>query len=548
MSYISLYRKYRPHRFSDVVGQDIIVKILKNSIVNNNISHAYIFSGPRGTGKTSIAKIFSKVVNCLNPIDGDLCDQCESCLSNIDEQIDIVEIDAASNNGVDEIREIRNNVKLMPSSLKYRVYIIDEVHMLSTSAFNALLKTLEEPPSYTIFILATTEINKIPPTVISRCQKFDFKKISNNDILNRLKYIVKNEGKEISEDILELIAELSNGGLRDAINLLDQLLSIDSKNITRTDVFNVIGDIDEEESFKLLEYIFNADITNIIDLINNYNNQGKNFTKIVNKLENIVKDILIFNSTNNYFSKEYEDKLVAFSKVDIYKIIDISKELFNLNYELKRNNNQKIVCEIYFIKMCLLFDDIKEKSVKIEVHREVKKEEKPIEIINKDEIKKQEINEEIEDENKKIFINNCLCGANKQLKNDFIEKYGQINEYLISKTYNSIANLLIKATPEVVSDKLVIITFNNSFEVSLAEKNKSDIKKLIKKIYKNDYDLIPITVDDWKVIKKEYINNIKNGVEYKYIEPKTTIIKKKKSSKIENNIEDIFGEKYKVVE
>ena len=548
MSYISLYRKYRPHRFSDVVGQDIIVKILKNSIVNNNISHAYIFSGPRGTGKTSIAKIFSKVVNCLNPIDGDLCDQCESCLSNIDEQIDIVEIDAASNNGVDEIREIRNNVKLMPSSLKYRVYIIDEVHMLSTSAFNALLKTLEEPPSYTIFILATTEINKIPPTVISRCQKFDFKKISNNDILNRLKYIVKNEGKEISEDILELIAELSNGGLRDAINLLDQLLSIDSKNITRTDVFNVIGDIDEEESFKLLEYIFNADITNIIDLINNYNNQGKNFTKIVNKLENIVKDILIFNSTNNYFSKEYEDKLVAFSKVDIYKIIDISKELFNLNYELKRNNNQKIVCEIYFIKMCLLFDDIKEKSVKIEVHTEVKKEEKPIEIINKDEIKKQEINEEIEDENKKIFINNCLCGANKQLKNDFIEKYGQINEYLISKTYNSIANLLIKATPEVVSDKLVIITFNNSFEVSLAEKNKSDIKKLIKKIYKNDYDLIPITVDDWKVIKKEYINNIKNGVEYKYIEPKTTIIKKKKSSKIENNIEDIFGEKYKVVE
>ena len=177
MAYISLYRKYRPKKFSDVVGQDVVVKILRNSIIENKIGHAYIFAGPRGIGKTSIAKIFSKAVNCLNSIDGDLCGKCESCINDINNEIDIVEIDAASNNGVEEIREIRNNIKLMPTKLKYKVYIIDEVHMLSISAFNALLKTLEEPPAHAIFILATTEINKIPNTVISRCQKFDFEKI-----------------------------------------------------------------------------------------------------------------------------------------------------------------------------------------------------------------------------------------------------------------------------------------------------------------------------------------------------------------------------------
>ena len=182
MSYVSLYRKYRPKKFSEVVGQEVVVDILKNSIINNKIGHAYIFSGPRGTGKTSVAKIFSKAVNCLSPEDGDLCDKCEVCKLNFDDEIDIIEIDAASNNGVDEIREIRNNVKLLPVHLKYKVYIIDEVHMLSTSAFNALLKTLEEPPENIIFILATTEFNKIPSTVVSRCQKFDFKKLTEKQI------------------------------------------------------------------------------------------------------------------------------------------------------------------------------------------------------------------------------------------------------------------------------------------------------------------------------------------------------------------------------
>ena len=317
MEYISLYRKYRPKTFSDVVGQEVVVKILKNSIINNKISHAYIFSGPRGTGKTSIAKIFSKAVNCLETTDGDLCNHCTNCLTNFDEEIDIIEIDAASNNGVDEIREIRNNVKLMPVHLKYKVYIIDEVHMLSTSAFNALLKTLEEPPKHVIFILATTEFNKIPSTVISRCQKFDFKKITNIQIENRLKYILKQENRSISDEVIRLISKLSDGGLRDAINMIDQAISLEKDNITIDDIYNLIGDISEEKEFELFKYITSGNIKETLKLINNFYEEGKNFINICERLQLLVRNIIIFNNTDNYFEKDYESKLLDFSHIKL---------------------------------------------------------------------------------------------------------------------------------------------------------------------------------------------------------------------------------------
>ena len=539
MPYISLYRKYRPQTFQDVVGQQIVVKTLKNSIINNKISHAYIFSGPRGTGKTSIAKIFSKAVNCKNNQNGDLCNNCDVCLSNFDDEIDIIEIDAASNNGVDEIREIRNNVKLLPSKLKYRVYIIDEVHMLSISAFNALLKTLEEPPEYCIFILATTEINKIPLTVISRCQKFDFKKINKKDIIERLKYITNNESKKLNDNIYELIADLSNGGLRDAINLLDQVLSINKDEITQTDVLDIVGDIDYNSIIKLLKYITNCDIKNSILEIDNYNNTGKNFLKIVELLENVIKDILIFNNTNEYYDKEYEDKLISFSKIDINDLIKVSNELFNLEYELKRNNNHKTIAEIYFIKMCLLFDNKTEEEKKLVIDNKLN-------INDNNGINTNNVDIDL----KKIYINNSLFGANKQLKLDFTNKYGIINEYLTNKTYNSIANLLVKSSPEVVSENYVLITFKNSFEVVLFEKNIEESKKLLKKIYNKNYNIVAVTNDEWNDIKKEYINNIKNGVKYNYIDPNIDLIKNKNnnSSKLENNIENIFGDEYKIIE
>lgn len=527
MSYISLYRKYRPKTFSDVVGQEVVIKILENSILTGKIGHAYIFSGPRGTGKTSIAKIFSKAVNCLNNDTGDLCEKCSVCLSDFDDEIDIVEIDAASNNGVDEIREIRNNVKLAPNHLKYKVYIIDEVHMLSTSAFNALLKTLEEPPSNVIFILATTEFNKIPATVISRCQKFDFKKLTNNQIENRLKYILEKENKTISQDVIELIAQLSDGGMRDAINMLDQLISLDKTNINIDDVYNLIGDVSENKIFELLKEITNQNVKKILEIIDELFTEGKNFINITNRLQTIIRNIIIYNNSDNYFSKEYEQKLNIFAKIDLEKFIELSSLLFKLSTELKKTTNQKVLVEIYLLKASLIFDEKKKENI-VETQ----------EIGKKNDIK----NDNKNSKENEIKINNSLYGADKTLKNTFIKGYENIKEYLSNKEYNSVANLMQKATPEVVSEKNVLFSFKNNFEVVLFEKNINEIQKLMKQIFDKKYSIVAVTIDEWNDIKKEYINNIKNGIKYEYIEESVQSEKSKKTTILENTVENLFGD------
>ena len=529
MAYVSLYRKYRPHKFDDVVGQDIIVKILKNSIKNNKINHAYIFSGPRGTGKTSIAKIFAKAVNCLNKT-GDVCDECDACKINIDEEIDIVEIDAASNNGVDEIREIRNTIKLLPTILKYKVYIIDEVHMLSPNAFNALLKTLEEPPAHAIFILATTEIHKIPATVLSRCQKFDFKKISLENIIGRLNYICENEKINFSDEIIKLIAELSDGGLRDAINLLDQLVSLNKKIITRTDVYNLIGSIDDSEIYELFDSVIKADIKETIKIINNYYDNGRNFINVITKMENLIKDILIFNNTDNYFDESYEKLLFNYSKLDVDILIKFSENLFTLNNELKKSNNQKIITEIYFINLNNTNND---NTTTPQISQN-----------NKEKIVEE--NEEDIDENiKNIIINNALYGANKQLKIEFINNIDKLNDYITDKNYNNIANLLIKGSPEVVSDECIIYTFDNNFDVVLFNKNGIEIIKLFKKIYGKKYNVIAVNKEEWANIKETYIKNTKSGLKYTYMDLNLKKTKgKKKNTELQNSVENIFGDEY----
>ena len=538
MAYISLYRKYRPKKFADVIGQDVIIKILKNSISNNKIGHAYIFSGPRGTGKTSTAKIFAKAVNCKNPIDGDVCENCEICKINSENEIDIVEIDAASNNGIDEIREIKNSIKLLPAELKYKVYIVDEVHMLSNSAFNALLKTLEEPPAHAIFILATTEINKIPLTVLSRCQKFDFKKITKENIIDRLTYIIKEENiKNISDDILNLIAELSDGGLRDAINLLDQVNSLNKDTITQTDVLNLIGAINNDNIISFLNKIVECNISEVIKTINDFYNKSINFINVVNSLENLIKDIIIFNNSSNYFDKEYEKTLFNFSKVDINKLLQASEYLFSLNNELKRNN-QRVISEIYLLKVTLLF---KKEDEIINNNKEVKEELKKDENINQLEVNKEIIIEEKND--KSIIINNVFYGANKEEKEKFLNNFSNINEFLTDKKYNSIANLLIKSTPEVVSDKIVLFSFKNDFEVVLFDKNEDLVKKLLKNVYNKNYEVVAISTEDWKAEKNNYIKNIKSGVKYTYIEgEKKKRVTKKKTNELENTAELIFGD------
>ena len=541
MEYISLYRKYRPKTFSDVVGQEVVVKILKNSILNNKISHAYIFSGPRGTGKTSIAKIFSKAVNCLNTTDGDLCNNCENCLQNIDEEIDIIEIDAASNNGVDEIREIRNNVKLMPVHLKYKVYIIDEVHMLSTSAFNALLKTLEEPPKHVIFILATTEFNKIPATVISRCQKFDFKKITNKQIEDRLKYILEQEKKSLNGEVISLIAKLSDGGLRDAINMLDQVISLEKENVTVDDVYNLIGDISEKNIIILLENIVSGNIKETLKNINKYYEEGKNFINICERLQLLIRNIIIFNNTDNYFDKEYEKKLLDFSHIELEYCEKMSDELFNLINELKRTNNQKIITEISFLKMCLMQNKKEEKNIdKIETKNNSKDNEIPI-------IIKEKQNEEKE-KNKSIKINNVFCGPSKELKNNFVKSYEKLKEFLSIKEYNSLVNLLLKATPQIVTETNVLFTFKNNFDIVLFDNKIEEIQDLLRKIFGKKYSVVAVNNEEYSNILKEYKKNIDSGKIYKYIEEPHIETKDNKNTKIENTAETLFGKDCIIVE
>ena len=310
MEYQVLYRKYRPHDFDSLVGQEYTKKLLKNSVKSGKFAHAYIFTGPRGTGKTSSAKIFAKAINCLNPVDGNPCNKCENCL-NFSSSPDIIELDAASNNGVDDIREIINNVRLAPNSMKIKVYIIDEFHMLSTSAFNALLLTLEEPPKDVVFILATTDIQSVPITVLSRCQRFDFKSISLNDIENRLKYVCEQENINITEDAIKEIALMSNGGLRDALSILDQLSSLDCQ-IDVNAVINNFGGVSNKKLKELFSYYETNDIENVIHTINIFKENGIDIKILIGKIINYLKNILIAIKTEKYNGNLMFDNIYNF--------------------------------------------------------------------------------------------------------------------------------------------------------------------------------------------------------------------------------------------
>ena len=422
--YQTLYRKYRPLNLDEVVGQQVIVKTLKNAILNNQLSHAYLFTGPRGTGKTSIAKILARTINCTNLNDTTPCNKCVNCTQNLNQPVDIIEIDAASNNGVDEIRELKSKVNLVPTINKYKVYIIDEVHMLTTGAFNALLKTLEEPPAHIIFILATTEPHKIPMTILSRCQRFDFKRISNQDLVKRLKYVVDQEKIKIEENCLEEIARLSNGGMRDALSILDQVNAYADDQIKIEQIHEINGTLTPVEIKNFILNIKNKKLEEILELIEQYDNKGKDFVKLAEEMLVYLKNLIFkFNVPKYFESLNIDFNDYDIEKIDIDELINYVQNFNDIINELKKSSNPKLIFELSIIKIISKNSNSEEVKTDIPV---IPKEKPKAE---KKEVEKQTSNNKIDinilNELQKIRINNTLCNFNKK---EYLELKSRINE------------------------------------------------------------------------------------------------------------------------
>ena len=548
MSYVALYRSYRPKFFNEVVGQKVIVKTLQNALLHDKIAHAYIFNGPRGTGKTSVAKILAKAVNCLESPALDACGKCKNCVS-IDngEVADIIEIDAASYNQIDGIREIRDNVKYAPSVGKYKVYIIDEVHMLSTGGFNALLKTLEEPPKHVIFILATTEIHKLPPTILSRCQRFDFKNIDDKDIFERLKDICKKEKIKITNEAIEAICNNAEGGLRDALSLLDQVVSYSEGDISETDVHSVAGSLTHESLTKLLVAINKKESTNAINILNDLIQNGKEITRIVSDLVIALRDCLLEKNKIAEKSRYYEiSSQLSIDKIYFY--IDILNQLQNdikfthqkrayIEVAIFKMMNHKIVEEINYsdlmsslkIEVDSLKREIEKMPKEIAVAREVRQNKKPLVTVD-----------EVED---------ILYNGNKEKKSHIQEGWEKLKNYPDEKL-KAVAKLLSEAEIAATSENKILLTYKdiNDCKQMLDKDVKTSALGILNKKKKLFDDLCVISKNDWdtlmKVFVKEYNKN-KNPkpklprIDLKLYEEKKEI--KEKKPEIIALAEEFFG-------
>lgn len=353
----AIYREFRPKDFTRVVGQAHIVEILKNQIRTGNLGHAYLFSGIRGTGKTSCAKIFARAVNCLNPIDGNPCNECENCKMILeDKALEVVEMDAASNRRIDDIRELKEKVIYPPQIVKYKVYIVDEAHMITNEGFNALLKILEEPPKHLIFILATTEIDKLPDTIISRCQRFEFKRINNSDIVENINYVLNNLNVEIEEDGINLISELSSGAMRDALSLLDQVVATGKEKITIEDINECLGLVNLNMLFELSQSILNSSKNKTIETFRNLVKNGKTPHNIIIDLIKHFRNIILVKSIKKELTTlndvEYKRYLEHSNKFEMDELIFILENLLDVEDKMKKSDMQNALAELLIIKIC----------------------------------------------------------------------------------------------------------------------------------------------------------------------------------------------------
>lgn len=546
MDYQVLYRKYRPHDFDSLVGQEYTKKLLKNSVINNKFAHAYIFTGPRGTGKTSSAKIFAKAINCLHPIDGNPCNKCQNCV-NFESSPDIIELDAASNNGVDDIREIINNVRLAPSSMKIKVYIIDEFHMLSTSAFNALLLTLEEPPKDVVFILATTDIQSVPITVLSRCQRFDFKPISIQDIENRLKFVCGEENLKVTDDAIKEIAMMSNGGLRDALSILDQVAG-NGEEIDIQDVIANFGGISNKKINQLLSYYENSSVAELIDYINEIKNDGIDIKVLIDKIITKIKSVLIDIKLDNYNGK-----------LDFDNLYNLVFELNKLLTGERNGANYYDLLEIVFLKYINYFpgnnfvdknivkltDSKKESTIIKRIEEKPKISAPAIEQTIISQENKLEKKNKVIDFDIDVRINNTFVNAKKDYLNNIKSKW---NDFVIyeSNTNKAMISYLADTNIVAASDKYAILTNNLDITNDLINQNIKSLEKDFNLFFNGNYYLVAVSPKKWEQERNKYINNIKNGYKYEIID--NDIIIKENKSELEKIASEIFGNNYKKIE
>lgn len=567
--YHALYRKYRPMTFDDVVGQDSIVTTLRNSIINKTFSHAYMFFGPRGTGKTTISKIFARSINCEEPIDGCTCGKCPKCLHSFEKEcVDIIEIDAASNNGVDEIRELKNKISLVPAELKYKVYIIDEVHMLSIGAFNALLKTLEEPPEHAIFILATTDPQKVPETIISRCQCFSFKRISENAIVDRMKFIAENENISIEADVLHDIAKFSDGGMRDALGLLDKLSSYTDKKITSDSFAELNGTITKGDLEKFVDNIFSNNIGEILTYIVDINNSGKNLIQVIIQLLDYLQDTLFSYYVNNVELKYPVDKIISLANVINDKLFDIKKSsnpriyiemlLIDFCEKNKNFNSVEIISREIIPNKKLTNNSIKDSQTIVRTENHAKNDTVVIDTNVKkdnDSSDKITINKEFSPSiDKKVIlnlndimkarVNNIMATADKSILKDVIDKMPIFNDYTFDSEIGFAACALLDTKVRAASNIGIILSYEYDSIVKQNLLNLEKINEVYNKLNKTDYKLAIISDLEWDKAKSDYIKTIKSGGSYSLIEePAPELFEDtKKDDIISNSAVELFGD------